>query len=121
MAFKMLTLTLPCVLTEQELADRGQSLAKITQEIETKEEEKKASAKIFKDELDAMVGTSLTLSRAISTKTEDRPVECRKEYNVRKGTWKIIREDTAEVTEAGTMTDEERTMGKTLFDNSGEE
>ncbi len=121
MAFKMLTLTLPCSLTEAELAERGQALAKLVPEIEEKEEEKKASAKVFKDQIDAMTEKSLKLSNAISTRSEERPVECHKQYDLRKATWKIVRLDTGEMVESGKMTDEERTMGKSLFDNSGEE
>ncbi len=120
MSFKILTLPLPCILTEDELRERGDSLATLTAEIDVKEDEKKASAKAFKDELDGMNERALILSKAITTKTEERPIECRKEYNLKKGVWKIVRMDTAEVVEAGTMTEEERHMGKSIFDNPEE-
>ncbi len=119
MSFQPLTLPLICELSVEELEAKGQALAKLTQEIAVKEEEKKASAANFKGQLDTAYGEQAATAKVITDKAEERSVACEKHFDYKKGTYYIVRLDTGEKFESGELTDEEQQLGQNLF-NQGE-
>lgn len=103
-----ITRRLPCILTEDDVLDRGKQLANAEHAYTQIEEQKRAATKDFKDQLDAIGGRIEELSTAIRDKVETRDVECAilADHTVMKKL--LIRSDTGETVEAYEFSEAER-------------
>jgi len=100
---------LECVLTPEELQQKGRELAEQSQSQQRLEEEKKAIVSDFKAKGDACTSAIGVLSLAISTRREYRQVDCELRYNEPQSGMKTrIRMDTKETIRSEQMTDDEK-------------
>lgn len=117
---KIETKELSCTLTEEERADRGQTLARKRLEANELREEAKESAKGFKERVDALDGEIDELAAAVDSGKEKRVVGVQQRSDIRRYCVETIRIDTLEVLETRAMRKEEieeATQGR-LFDPS---
>ncbi len=87
---------LPCLLTNEELADLSMTLAAKTMEVTELEERKKSVAADYKAKIDQLSADNNVVARKIGTKSELRKVECRWEYDWSAGKKTLFRTDTGE-------------------------
>lgn len=92
-----MTEVLPVQLTEQELLEKGDRLAAITQEITVLELEKKVQASSFKVRIDAKVEEQRTIADTIKSGYENRPVEVVEQVDVAARIVRVVRVDTGEI------------------------
>lgn len=106
---------LRCELTEDELKQIGEKLAKNVQEKTRLENAKKAMMADYKAKIDSVNADIVQGSNRIKDKCEDRMIICTKEYDFSKFTIKITRTDTGEIVSERAMTLSEKTE-ETLFE-----
>lgn len=96
------------VLTDDETMARGRELAKSLEERDLTEVEAKTAAKASKETIEYLEKTIGTLTRAIRSGTENRPVSCEWVPDSARGMMKLVRDDDARIVESRAMTDDER-------------
>ena len=106
----METRSLPCVLTEPELLERGNRVADVLRDLEDLDEKRKQAAADFKGRIDVLDATARQLGKEIRTKTEYRMVEVVRETDYRRNVAEVVRSDTGEVIESRPLTPAERQM-----------
>src|SRR5262245_35090842 len=104
----MITRKLPCLLTDEDLLDRGKQLANAEHDYGLVEAELKEAKADFKDQLDAIEERISELTTAIRDRVETRDVECSINNNFGTLQKEVIRSDTGEIVETYTMTEAER-------------
>lgn len=104
----MITRKLTCILTEDDVLDRGRQLAQTEYDLAAIEREKKAANDEFKKQLDATSGKIVNLSRAIKNGEEERDVVCVVNDNWGNYKKEVVRTDTGEMIESYDMTEAER-------------
>lgn len=110
--------TLVCELTTEEIAAYSQELATITSLEAEVEAEKKEKMSDFTAKLNKCAADRRMLARKITTKKEDRQVECDWEFDYPKGKAYLIRLDTGVTIDSRPLSDEERQQ---RLDLEGEE
>lgn len=103
--------SLPVALTQEELLEKSQELAKDQLDIKDTEARAKDVAADFKAiiaKLDATIGI---LSRAITNGYEYREVECEWQYNYKTGIKTLTRLDTGKTVKEEIISDHERQIG----------
>lgn len=99
---------LPCDLSTTEIATYSEELAKITNQQAEIEAEKKEVLSDFTAKLNKCVADGRVLARKITTKKEDRHVECDLDFDYVKGMVYIVRSDTGATIDQRKLTDDER-------------
>ena len=98
------TRILPCILTEEEFAQKGKDLADLLQEIYQAEEEKKAAAADANGKIKEMEVAAQLLTGVINGGTEEREVECLWRKDTPKaGMMSLFRQDTQKFVEKKEM------------------
>lgn len=87
---------LPCGLTDDELRERADELVKVLGTVDSIKVEKKATVDQFKARIQIQEERARELRQAISTKREDRSVECVESFELRLGVARTTRTDTGE-------------------------
>lgn len=100
--------TLSCDLTADEISTYSQELAIITTEQSEVEAEKKEVLSTFTARLNKCIADGRVLARKITTRKEDRQVECDLEFDYAKGMVYTIRTDTGVTIGQRKLSDEER-------------
>jgi len=95
-------------LTDVELLERGHRVAELWHEIRSEEDAKKQAAAESKRKLDALEEESYQLARQISSRSENRPVEVRRDIDYGRGVEEVMRLDTGEIVETRVLTPAER-------------
>lgn len=112
----IITLTLPCNFTQQEIDERRDQFNALFCECDNVEQEKAEVVKTYNAQLKALHAKMRALSHAIVRKGEDRAVECVVfPHTPTTGLKMTVRKDTQEVVSTETMTDAERQ--ENLFDD----
>jgi hypothetical protein len=99
---------LPVQLTEAELAERGVRLASLTNQHSAVEAQKKEAMAGYKRRLDALAGEIEEVAGVLTSKTEDRDVDCETTHHYATGLVRTVRLDTGEVVSERAMNDAER-------------
>ena len=102
------TRLLPCKLTDDELREYGQDLAKVRQDILTEEARQVSLKQQLKASLTELEARSLRLSSMIARGEEARDVEVEPRLDFRKSEYCEIRADTGERISERLITEEER-------------
>lgn len=102
---------LSCTLTDEELIERGEKLATLTQKIEQTEDAQASEKKQMKEALDGLYDAQRAIATVVKTRAEyrDVDVEIVLDYDVLQV--REVRTDTGELVKARAMTDAERQMG----------
>lgn len=91
---------LPCILTEEELAETARALAINVAEYNTLEDEKKAVMLEYNERLKLLDTFQRRMAKIVEEGKEDRPVMCQVDYHAPESGYKqIIRQDTFEIVE----------------------
>jgi hypothetical protein len=98
---------LPVKLTEQEILNKADMLAKSLRERDSLDEKRKSQAKTAKDEIDRADLEISKLARTVESGFEDRPIECRWERDDARSAMNLIRLDTGELVSSRSMTSAE--------------
>lgn len=99
---------LPCLLTDEDILERGRQLANAEKALTDAEAERKAKNDEAKKVVNAIDGRIAELAAAIRDKVETRDVECVLNNNYDLMRKELIRQDTLEVVEHYEFTDVER-------------
>lgn len=99
---------LPCLLTEEDILDRGKQLASAEGAYVQIDLERKAAVADFKTQLSAVEGRINELATAIRDRVETRDVDCAISKNFHSMRNELIRSDTGEVVESYEMSEAER-------------
>ncbi len=100
---------LECVLTQEELVEKGRKLSKETQRRNSLEDEKKSVNSSLKASIDACNAEINRLGIIVSNGKEMREVECETHFNTpQDGIKSLIRTDTGEVIREQPMSNNER-------------
>ena len=102
-----LTKTLPCKLSEKELARAGKDLADNMDKIEAIEQQKKTADDGFKKDIGLLEEVTTTLRGMLKSGAQEREVKCEQITDYRNGEVRIKRLDTGEVYSKRNMTKEE--------------
>jgi hypothetical protein len=100
--------TLPCELTRDEITTYSEELAKITAKQAEIENEKKEVLSDFTAKLNKCVSDARMFARKITTRKEDREVECNMEFDYKTGNVFTVRTDTFTTIDQRKMTDDDR-------------
>lgn len=100
--------SLPCDLTREELATYSEELAKVTARQAEIENEKKEVLSDFTAKLNKCVSDARMFARKITTRKEDREVECNLEFDYKSRNVFTVRTDTFTTIDQRKMTDDER-------------
>lgn len=103
----MNTRLLPVQLTEEELKVKGEELAKATEAHRDLEAEKKAVAAGYSTQMKDSTKNLLELAKIVNTRSQERHVPVRRDYDPKKNLCRIFREDTNDLVESRSMTAEE--------------
>ncbi len=103
----VLTRRVPFKLTPDEIATKGQTLAKGWKELEDEEEAIKNATKNAKAVMDAKMPALAKLRREVQTGTEERVVDCYREPDLGARAWRVFRCDTNECVDDVAMTKDE--------------
>lgn len=95
-------------LTQDEFNVRSDELAKITQDINLLDEERKVAVKRYRERISEMTVERDLLANVVSEHREKRSVECHWEENWGRKTMELYRQDTGEMVNSRDMTAEER-------------
>jgi hypothetical protein len=95
---------LPVKLTETEILNKADVLAKTLRERDELDERRKASAKDFKEQLERVELEVSKLARTIESGQEDRPIDCRWERDDHRSAMVLYRADTGEIVRTRAMT-----------------
>jgi hypothetical protein len=109
------TRNLKCLLTDDELKVSSEEVARLVQEKNCLEADKKSYASSFKAKIDSTNAAILEQTNKIRNKYEYRNIPCRIELNFTTCRIKVIRMDTHEVIEDRLMTYSEKDS-RTVFD-----
>ena len=93
----METRILPVRLTDAELLERGQEVAKLLSEIALVEEEKKAANSGFKARVEELEGQCRDFDTQIRNEAEQREVSVSRSIDDVRGVEEVYRDDTGEV------------------------
>lgn len=99
---------LRCALTDEELLERGQALARALEQMQKREADGKAYAANVKSDIEQYKKEGQRLYHHISEKSEWRQVECEEVHDFDEGKVSLVRLDTGEVVSERRMWDEER-------------
>lgn len=99
--------TLKCALTPSEVKERASRLAIIQREIEEEEDEKKATASNFANELKRLGLIRQSLARQVRDEATFRQVECIERINEQSEVERV-RTDTGEIIKTRPATNDER-------------
>jgi hypothetical protein len=99
---------LSCDLSDSEVQNYSNELARITSEQAEIEAEKKEVLSDFTAKLNKCIADSRVLARKVTTRKEERQVECDYEYDYAKGLVFTIRTDTGVTINQRKLTDDER-------------
>ena len=113
------TRSLKCELTEKELLQAGEDLAKAIDETQMQEEQLKSAKEDFKARIAALEATITIKQRLVRNKNEFRPTVCEVTLNYTTLKAKIVRIDTGELILERDLTYEEKQM-KIDFDKAEE-
>ncbi len=105
------TRTLPVELTDDELLQRGDELARAIQAVREEERHQKAQREAMKDALASLQGDCARLAQVVRERAEPRSVGCRIVHDYAANAVQLVREDTGEVIESRAMSDHERQLG----------
>ncbi len=105
------TMSLPVVLSEQELIIKGNELSVLVQELSDTESEKKVANQGFKEVLDRTQEQIDKLAKIVREKKEYREVEVTDHKNLERMTMDTIRLDTGEVVSYRELKGHERNLG----------
>lgn len=114
------TRSLKCDLTEEELLQAGEDLAKAIDEARTHEEQRKSANEDFKARIAACEAEITIKQRLVRNKNEFRPVSCEVTLNYTTLDAVVIRLDTEEIVQERKLTHEEKQM-KIDFDKKPKE
>jgi hypothetical protein len=106
----MIRKALPVDLTEPELRAYGDEMARIWRALEETEERKKAAAAEFSAEIRGLRSEIQLLSRKISSRSEDRGVDCVERPDFARDVVDIVRLDTGEAVGSRPMTAADRQL-----------
>jgi hypothetical protein len=112
--YKKLTKNLKCILSEDETRKYGMELARANANKDEAEERKKEVDAQLKAEIESHSTRALNLARKINNGYEYRDVECLMQFDYPKNSVRIERQDTYEIIETRSMTDEERQTSLSL-------
>jgi len=115
---KTFTRTLPVLLTDRELLDRGEALALERFARNHCDADRKAAAAGFKEQLEVFEAEIDRLAGIVREKAEPRPVECKNVRDLDRGVIEVTRLDTGEIVESRVMTEQERQVR--MFDPEAE-
>jgi hypothetical protein len=104
---KTVTRTLPCKLSEKELAKMGPELAANMDKIEAIEAAKKTADDGFKKDIGMLEEVSTKLRGMLRSGAEEREVKCEEVTDYRAGEVRVTRLDTGETFQKRTMTKDE--------------
>jgi hypothetical protein len=107
---KAITRTLPCKLSEKEMAKLAEDLEANMSKIESIEAQKKTADDGFKKDISMLEEVTTVLRNRIKTKAEEREVKCEEETDYRMGEVRVKRLDTGEIFQKRTMTKDEVQM-----------
>jgi len=96
----VITRKLPCILTDEEVLERGEQLAAAEHAYTATDNERKEAAKRFKNALTAIDRRLTELSDAIRDRVESRDVECRWALDFNSDCRLLLRVDTGEQIES---------------------
>ena len=111
---------LKCDLSDEQLRQIGDDVARLVQERNTLENDKKAIVSDFKAKIDAADASIAANSNKIRNKYEYRRVLCKQEFNFTTCRVKVIRTDTNAIVEDRPMTYAEKDS-ITLFDGKDDD
>jgi hypothetical protein len=109
------TRSLPCTLSERELAERRDKLAGLVGEIVKVEAEKKIATSTFAERLKELGGAAREAAKQIRDRSEYRQVEVSERHDPVRFCVDTYREDTGELVETRPMTDGEIANAKQLM------
>ena len=112
---------LRCALTDEELLERGQSLARTLEQIQKREADGKAYAAAVKSDIEGYKSEGQKLYHQISEKSEWRQVECNEVHDFEKWRVSVVRTDTGEIVSERAMWDEERQDEIAFLDEPAEQ
>lgn len=104
----MKTEKLPVRLTEPELRARGDELAEKVRDRRLLDEQRKDTARDYRERLEVMDEQIGELARAVRDRTEDREVNIREEPDFKRGVMQIVRLDTGETVRERVLEEGER-------------
>jgi len=107
-------------LSNEEIREAAEKLAKLTDDIEGKEAEKKSVASQFKADIDNLVSNARTEAALVRNKYTYRQVECHEDFLYARNQVSTIRDDTGEEIRIRAMTTSERQSELPLTDENGE-
>ncbi len=111
-----ITENLKCVLTEDEVKQSAETLARLIQSKTSLEKDKKSAMASFKAKIDATEAGIIDQSNKVRDKYEYRDVDCVQHMNFTAHTIKTTRSDTNEVFDDRKMTVAEK-LDENLFDS----
>lgn len=100
--------TLPCPLSDAEVAERAHTMAKLVAEEQAVEVQKKAAADEFKERLEHIGGNIRRLARQVRERSEDRAIEVDFQHDDVRFAVDTIRLDTGEIIGSRPMTEDEK-------------
>ena len=101
---------LPCKLTNEELLDYGDQMARVQQDINAEEDRQKSAKEELKSRMAKLESQRSELANKVARKEEYRDVEVETTINYEAETYSKIRLDTGEVLFQREITEEERQM-----------
>ncbi|HIJ71686.1 MAG TPA: hypothetical protein HPP87_10035 [Planctomycetes bacterium] len=113
------TRSLKCELTEEELKEASESLARNLDALELLEDEKKKVTSDFKARIEAKEAEVRVQKNRVRDKYEYRPTRCTMTMNYSEGTVVVTRDDTEAIVNERPMSFEEKQMDLG-FDDDGE-
>lgn len=105
---KTTTRTLPVKLSQDELRERGDTLASVIQDLNTEQKRQTDQKAQMKAKLSELEARQTQLAIMISRREEDREVVIDVWHDFERGTVSEVRRDTGEELHSRHMTDEER-------------
>jgi hypothetical protein len=103
----VITRAVPFKLSADEIATKGQELARRWKALEEREEQIKRQAKAAKEQLEAEKPALSLLRREVDSGTEERVVDCYREPDLGARCWRVYRCDTDEKVDDVSMTKDE--------------
>lgn len=100
----MLTETLPVKLTDSQILERGQQLARVHLQLADEEVEKEAINDLHKERVGALEAEASVLARAIRAGQEDREVQVEEQEDLEAREVRTVRLDTGEIVHRQAMT-----------------
>ena len=114
-----LTENLKCMLTEEEIKQSGEAMARLIQDKARLEDDRKSAMASFTAKIAAADASIIDHSNKVRDKYEYRDIDCIKRQNFTTGTLKMIRSDTKAIYEDRKMNVREK-QEENLFDSKAE-